>query len=73
MGTDNFVRLEEAVHKLIDSHASLENENGKLLALLKTRNAEIDWLKGKLRALDKEKGLLREKVDGLIERLDGLV
>lgn len=70
---DNFDKLEEAVKTLLDRNDRLLKENGLLAAALDEREREARTLKEKISALCREKGAVKEKVDVLLGRLDGLV
>jgi predicted nuclease with TOPRIM domain len=73
MHQESYNLLEEKVKWLLDDHSSLESENRKLVSLLKVKNSEVEWLKERLRTLDKEKGVIKAKVDGLLDSLEGIV
>lgn len=73
MGLYNFEGLDERLQKLLESYDELKAENRKLGSLLKVKKSENDWLKERLKALDSEKGLVKDKVDDLIERLENIV
>ncbi len=73
MQHDGYNILEEKVKGLLDDHSSLESENRKLVSLLKVKKSEVEWLKERLRTLDKEKGVIKAKVDGLLDSLEGIV
>ena len=72
----NFIELEERISRLLSSYGALQDEKKRLEEELRQRNAEekelID-LREKVKRLEKEKGVVKEKVDGLIRRLDGLI
>jgi predicted nuclease with TOPRIM domain len=70
---DTYNILEEKVKGLLEDHSSLESENSKLVSLLKVKKSEVEWLKERLRTLDKEKGVVKAKVDGLLESLEDIV
>jgi predicted nuclease with TOPRIM domain len=70
---DTYSILEEKVKGLLDDHSSLESENRKLVSLLKVKKSEVEWLKERLRTLDKEKGVVKAKVDSLLESLEDIV
>ncbi|MCP3677911.1 MAG: cell division protein ZapB [Deltaproteobacteria bacterium] len=59
MESDKFGILEERVHRLIESHGVLIKENARL--------------KGDLKSLEGEKEQVKEKVEALIRKLDGLI
>ncbi len=73
MHQESYNLLEEKVKWLLDDHSSLDSENRKLVSLLKVKNSEVEWLKERLRTLDKEKGVIKAKVDGLLDSLEGIV
>ncbi len=73
MQQESYNLLEEKVKWLLEDHTSLESENRKLVSLLKVKSSEVDWLKERLRTLDKEKGVIKAKVDGLLDSLEGIV
>ncbi|MEE9543358.1 MAG: hypothetical protein V3V95_06220 [Thermodesulfobacteriota bacterium] len=73
MQLDSYNILEDKVKGLLEDHTSLESENRKLVSLLKVKKSEVEWLKERLRTLDKEKGVIKAKVDGLLESLEGIV
>ncbi|MBE9532063.1 MAG: hypothetical protein IME98_04585 [Proteobacteria bacterium] len=73
MHQESYNILEEKVKWLLDDHTSLESENRKLVSLLKVKNSEVEWLKERLRTLDKEKGVIKAKVDGMLDSLEGIV
>ena len=73
MHHDSYNILEEKVKGLLDDHSSLESENSKLVSLLKVKKSEVEWLKERLRTLDKEKGVIKVKVDNLLDSLEGIV
>jgi len=59
MESAKFGILEEKVHTLIESHGGLATENRRL--------------KEKIRRLEVEKGQIKEKVEALIQKLDGFI
>lgn len=73
MQQESYNLLEEKVRGLLEDHTSLESENRKLVSLLKVKSSEVDWLKERLRTLDKEKGVIKAKVDGLLDSLEDIV
>ena len=70
MSVDTFDNFEEKLKKLHESHAKMEDENSKILSLIKVKNSELEWLKERLKSLDKEKGLVKAKVDGLVDSIN---
>lgn len=73
MALDNFDRLEEGLTRLLADLETLKAENRGLKDALRAGEAEVETLNEKIGRLDKEKGLVKEKVDGLLERLEGLI
>jgi len=73
MALDNFDRLEEGLTRLLSDLETLRAENRGLKEVLRAKEAEVETLNEKIGRLDKEKGLVKEKVDGLLERLEGLI
>ncbi|MFZ3073312.1 MAG: cell division protein ZapB [Thermodesulfobacteriota bacterium] len=72
----NFIELEERISRLLSSYGALQDEKKRLEEELRQRNAEAKELvdlREKVKRLEKEKGVVKEKVDGLIRRLDGLI
>ncbi len=63
---DNFARLEKALNALLDDQARLRRENLRLREEVETMRKRIDALEG-------EKGLVKDKIDSLIARLDALI
>ncbi|HLC17673.1 MAG TPA: cell division protein ZapB [Thermodesulfobacteriota bacterium] len=66
-------RLEDGVGQLLDRYDLLQAEVRGLKEALGSKEREIRDLKERIKKLDSEKGLVREKVDSLLTRLDGLV
>ncbi len=73
MVIDNFDRLEDGITRLLADLETLRAENRGLKEVLKAKEAELEALGEKVVRLDREKGLVKEKVDGLLERLEGLI
>lgn len=72
----NFIELEERITRLLSSYSALQDEKKRLEEELRQRNAgtkELNDLREKVKRLEKEKGVVKEKVSGLIQRLDGLI
>ena len=70
---DSYNKLEDAVKSLLNRYDGLCKENGVLTVAVREKEREIEALKGKISALAKEKGEVKDKVDVLLGRLDGLV
>ncbi|MBI5343893.1 MAG: cell division protein ZapB [Deltaproteobacteria bacterium] len=73
MALDSFERLEEKITGLLDGCDGLKAENSDLKESLKARTLEVDELKGRLKRLNREKTTVREKVEALLSRIDGLI
>lgn len=68
-----FEQLEKKIGKLIEQHAELKEENKKITEALNSKDKEIEVLCLKLEKSGKEKGLIREKVETLLQRVEGLI
>jgi prefoldin subunit 5 len=68
-----FEQLEKKTEKLIEQCVDLKQENKKLTEALNSKDKEIESLHVKLEKFGKEKGLIREKVETLLERVEGLI
>ncbi len=73
INTDNFDRLEKKVERLLEICDALRSDKDELRELLRQRDVELSELKELAEVFEKEKGAVRERVDGLIDRLDGLI
>lgn len=73
MALDNFDRLEEGLARLLADYETVKAENRGLKEVLRAKEADVEALNDKVARLDKEKGLVKEKVDNLLERLEGLI
>jgi predicted nucleic acid-binding Zn-ribbon protein len=73
MGLDKFERLEKEINGLIKAYESVKAENTELRKEIASKTGEVEGLKAKISQLDREKGLVRERVDALIDRLDSLI
>jgi FtsZ-binding cell division protein ZapB len=68
-----FEQLEKKVGKLVEQHAELKEKNERLAETLNLKDREIEGLHLKLEKFSKEKGLIRGKVETLLERVEGLI
>ena len=68
-----FEQLEKKIEKLIEQCVELKQENRRLSEVLNSKDEEIEGLHIKLEKFSKEKGLIREKVETLLERVEGLI
>ncbi|MBI5560999.1 MAG: cell division protein ZapB [Deltaproteobacteria bacterium] len=73
MELENFGKLEERIGGLLKTYEELKAKNNTLKEELKLKELKIKEFKERLERSEKEKGVVREKVDGLITRLDGLI
>ena len=73
MELENFGKLEGRITSLLRTYQELEAKNNTLKEELGLKEQKIKELKERLSRFEKEKGLVREKVEGLITRLDGLI
>jgi len=70
---DKFEILEEKVTRLIEAYASLKEEKESLGERLTQKESEIQKLKEKISHLCREREAAREKVKGLLNRVDRLI
>ena len=73
MVLEQFERLETGVEQLLEHFDELRSENARLEGALAAKGIEVEDLKEKLKRLDKEKVQVKEKVETLLSRLDGLI
>ncbi|MBI2413081.1 MAG: cell division protein ZapB [Deltaproteobacteria bacterium] len=73
MAIERFDRLEAGISRLLESNELLQAENRSLRDSLELKERGTDELKEKIRKLEAEKALVKEKVDTLLTRLDGLI
>jgi hypothetical protein len=72
MSITNFEILEERLEELLRFSETVEKENNLIKEQFALKDLEIKELRERLDKIEKEKVKAREKVEGLIERLDGL-
>jgi archaellum component FlaC len=70
---DKFEVLEEKITQLVEAYASLSNEKNALGKKLAQKEIEIQGLMEKVDRLSQEREAARERVEGLLNRLDGLI
>lgn len=68
-----FEQLEKKVEKIITLNVKIKEENKKLADVLNLKNKEIESLQSKLDKISKEKGLVKDKVESLLLRLEELI
>lgn len=75
MGTEmeKFDLLEDKINRLVDSYSALREEKEVLRDRLAARELEIQQLKEKISQFSRERELAREKVEGLLTRVDRLI
>lgn len=66
-------RLEAGITRLLDEHNELKSENSELKEAIKARDERISELSERLEGIERERGEVRDRVDTLIGRLDGLL
>lgn len=67
---EDLARLEQFVEKLIDNHNQLKRENGEMHAQLQAKVQEIAELQEKMKNLQEDRGVMHNRVSGLIERIE---
>ena len=70
---DKFEVLEEKITQLVEAYASLSNEKNALGKKLAQKEMEIQGLMEKVAQLSQERETARERVEGLLNRLDRLI
>ncbi len=73
MALEHFERLETGVEQLLKHCEELRTENARLKGAIEAKGAEVEDLREKLKRLDREKVQVKEKVETLLTRLDGLI
>ena len=73
MALDNFDRLEAGLTRLLAAYETLAAEKEGFKEVLAAKDLEIAELKSKLNKLEGERDEVREKVDGLLEKLESLI
>ena len=67
---DKFAILEEKITQLVEAYASLSNEKAALGKKLAQKETEVQGLMEKVARLSQEREAARERVEGLLNRLD---
>ena len=70
---DTFDVLEEKITQLVDAYSTLRDEKAAWGEQLARKESEIQKLKEKVSHLSRERELAREKVEGLLSRVDRLI
>ena len=73
MALEQFEKLEIGVERLLKRCEELMAENTGLKDVIEAKGAEVEGLKEKLKRLDREKVEVKERVETLLSRLDGLI
>jgi len=66
-------RLEKGIKELVSKYENASIENSELRDGLNMRELEIKSLKKKLEKLNTERVIVREKIDTIINHVEGLV
>jgi len=72
-GVDKFEVLEEKITQLVEAYASLADEKNGLGKKLAQKEIEIQGLMKKVDRLSQEREDARQRVEGLLNRLDRLI
>ncbi|KFZ44847.1 hypothetical protein DS62_04935 [Smithella sp. SC_K08D17] len=67
MELENFKKLEDKIKVIVNEKVSLKKQIHILEETLKNKEAELEGVKNKLKALDEERNNVRAKVDSLLE------
>ena len=70
---DKFAILEEKISQLVEAYASLSNEKVALGKKLAQKEMEAQGLMEKVARLSQEREAARERVEGLLNRLDRVI
>lgn len=70
---DKFDVLEDRINRLVDAYSALREEREALGNRLVERELEIQQLKEKVSHFSRERESAREKVEGLLTRVDRLI
>ncbi len=71
--TDKFDVLEERITRLVEAYSALRDEKVTLGERLAEKELEIQQLREKVSYLSREREAAREKVEGLLTRVDRLI
>lgn len=67
---EDFARLEQFVERLIDSYNQLKNENSEINEQLLAKEQEIGDLQETIKNLQDDRGVMHNRISGLIARID---
>jgi chromosome segregation ATPase len=64
---EKFKKLEDKIKVIVSEKVSLKKQIQTLEESLKNKEAELEGVKGKLKALDEERNSVRARVDSLLD------
>ena len=67
MELEKFKKLEDKIKVIVSEKVSLKKQIQILEETLKSKEAELEGVKGKLKALDEERNSVRARVDSLLD------
>ena len=67
MELEKFKKLEDKIKVIISEKVSLKKQIQILEETLKNKEAELEGVKGKIKALDEERNSVRARVDSLLD------
>jgi cell division protein ZapB len=73
MALEKFERLEAGLSRLLAEYEALSAENREILASQGSKDQEVAALREKVAKLEKERDQVRERVDGLLAKLETLM
>ena len=67
MELEKFAKLEDKIKVIVSEKVSLKKQIQTLEESLKNKEAELEGVKGKLKAFDEERNSVRARVDSLLD------
>ncbi len=67
MELEKFKKLEDKIKVIVSEKVSLKKQIQILEETLKNKEAELEGVKGKIKALDEERNSVRARVDSLLD------
>ena len=67
MELEKFKKLEDKINVIVSEKVSLKKQIQILEETLKNKEAELEGVKGKIKALDEERNSVRARVDSLLD------
>ena len=67
MELEKFKKLEDKINVIVSEKVSLKKQIHILEETLKNKEAELEGVKGKIKALDEERNSVRARVDSLLD------